>query len=122
MNCRHCGSPLPGGSRRDRLFCDRRCRDACGRARQARGLAPLGRWRHPALTADDPVLAAAAARAQELTELHGWSPTTLLKTLDGLTAVLARPVSDRQITLSDIHALRGPGLLPGYARYSAISG
>ncbi|MES9608094.1 hypothetical protein [Actinomadura sp. NPDC000929] len=72
----------------------------------------MGRWRHPALTADDPVLAAAAARAQELTELHGWSPTTLLKTLDGLTAVLARPVSDRQITLSDIHALRGPGSTP----------
>jgi len=58
-------------------------------ARKAAGVAPTAfRWEHPALSADDITLRAAAHRAKELGQTNGWSPSTIRCTIDGLAAVL----------------------------------
>lgn len=60
------------------------------------------RWQHPVLTSNDPVLHAAAVRAQQLGEAHGWSPSTTRCVFDGLVTVLdGRPAGER-VPMSDI--------------------
>jgi hypothetical protein len=71
MSCAHCGGSLPEGSRRDRLYCHKNCSQLAYLARRRSGAPPLPRWRHPALDSQIPLVRAAAARAKELSEVHG---------------------------------------------------
>ena len=104
MNCAHCGTPIPAGSRRDRVYCNNNCSALASYYRRKNGTAPPPRWRHPALESADPALRAAAARARQLGEAHGWSPSTIRCALDGLTMLLGgRPAGER-VTLTQIRA------------------
>lgn len=94
--------PLPEGSRRDRLYCHKNCRQLAYVARRRSGVSPLPRWQHPALDSDNLELRAAAARAAELAEAHGWSPATLTCAMDGLTVLLDEHAEGQPVTLSEI--------------------
>lgn len=62
------------------------------------------RWQHPVLTSEHPVLHAAAIRAQQIGEAHGWSPSTTRGVFDGLATVLeGRPVDER-VPLSEVRS------------------
>ena len=102
MNCAHCGAPIPAGSRRDRVYCGNNCSALASYYRRKNGAAPPPRWQHPALESGNPVLRAAADRARQLGETHGWSRSTLRCALDGLTVLLGgRPAGER-VTLTEI--------------------
>jgi integrase len=102
VNCLHCGTPIPAGSRRDRVYCNNSCSALASYYRRKNGAAPPPRWQHPALGSANPALRAAAARARQLGETHGWSPSTIRCTLDGLTVLLdGRPAGER-VTLTEI--------------------
>jgi integrase len=101
MNCLYCQAPLPAASRRDRKYCDNLCRAWAAYWRGRNGDPPPQPWRHEALTAEDPVLAAAAARAQQLAEARGWSRTTLRGVLDGLTTVLSGLPAGARVPMSE---------------------
>ncbi len=102
MNCLHCGTPIPAGSRRDRVYCNNNCSALAAYYRRKKGAAPPPRWQHPALESANPALRAAAARASQLGETHGWSPSTIRCALDGLTVLLdGRPAGER-VTLTEI--------------------
>ena len=103
MNCLHCGTPVPPASRRDRLYCTANCRQQAYRARRRAGV-PHPRWQHPALGSGNPSLHAAAGRAAELAEAHGWSSTTLNRTLDALTVLLAERTAGEPVALSEVRA------------------
>lgn len=104
MTCPHCGAPIPAGSRRDRVYCGNNCSALASYYRRKRGAAPPPRWQHPALGSAGPALRAAAARARELGETHGWSPSTLRCALDGLMVLLdGRPAGER-VTVTEIRA------------------
>jgi integrase len=47
---------------------------------------------------------AAAARAKELGEAHGWSPSTLMCAMDGLALLLTERGADEPVTMSEIRA------------------
>ena len=97
MNCAHCGTPIPAGSRRDRAYCNNNCSALASYFRRKNGAAPPPRWQHPAPGSADPVLRAAAALARQLGETHGWSPSTLRCALDGLMVLLdGRPAGERR--------------------------
>lgn len=102
MNCLHCGAPIPAGSRRDRVYCNNSCSALASYYRRKKGAAPPPRWQHPALESGNPALRAAAARARQLGQTHGWSPSTIRCTLDGLTVLLdGRPAGER-VMLTEI--------------------
>lgn len=102
MNCLHCGTPIPAGSRRDRVYCGNNCSALASYYRRKSGAAPPPRWQHPALESASPVLRAAAGRARQLGKANGWSPSTIRCALDGLMVLLDdRPASER-VTLTEI--------------------
>jgi hypothetical protein len=102
VTCRHCGALIPAGSRRDRVYCARNCSALASYYRRKNGAAPPPRWQHPALGSGNLALRAAAARAGQLGETCGWSPSTIRCTLDGLTVLLdGRPAGER-VTLTEI--------------------
>jgi hypothetical protein len=104
VNCLHCGTPIPAGSRRDRVYCNNSCSALASYYRRKNGAAPPPRWQHPAVESANPALRAAADRARQLGETHGWSPSTIRCTLDGLTVLLdGRPAGER-VTLTEIRA------------------
>ena len=102
MTCLHCGTPIPAGSRRDRVYCNRNCSALASYYRRKSGAAPPPRWQHPALRSASAALRAAADRARQLGDTHGWSPSTIRCAMDGLTVLLdgdtrARPRSHASI-------------------------
>jgi hypothetical protein len=102
MNCVHCGKPLPEGSRRDRAYCDHKCRALASCHRRKAGIRPPPRWAHPALTSDNPALRSAAALAKQLGEANGWSPSLVLCAMDGLTAVLEHRPPGKPVKLTEV--------------------
>ena len=88
MSCLHGGTPIPAGSRRDRRYCNSKCRAFASIQRRKIGASPLPAWRRPALTSDYPTLRAAAEQARQLGKAHGWGRSTIGHTIDGLAAVL----------------------------------
>ena len=102
MNCVHCQAPLPAASRRDRRYCNNNCRAWASYWRGRNGDPPPQPWRHEALSAEDPTLAAAARHAQQLAEARGWSRTTLRGVLDGLTTVLRDLPSGARVPMSEV--------------------
>jgi integrase len=104
VNCLHCGTPLPAGSRRDRVYCSSNCSALASYYRRKNGAPLPPRWQHPALTSDIPLLRAAAERARQLGEANGWSSSTTRCAIDGLTVLLdGRPDGER-VTLTEIRA------------------
>jgi hypothetical protein len=104
VNCLHCGAPIPAGSRRDRAYCNNNCSALASYYRRKNGASPPPRWQHPALGSADPALRAAAARAAQLGEAYGWSPSTIRCALDGLMVLLdGRPAGER-VTITEIRA------------------
>jgi site-specific recombinase XerD len=102
VTCLHCGAPIPAESRRDRVYCGSNCSALASYYRRKRGTAAPPRWQHPALGSGNPALRVAAARARQLGEAHGWSPSTIRCVLDGLMVLLdGRPGGER-VTLSEI--------------------
>ena len=102
MNCAHCGTPLPAGSRGDRVYCTGKCSALASYYRRKTGAAPPPRWQHPALGADNPALLAAAACTQQLGEAHGWNRSTIRLVLDGLAVVLDGHIAGERVTLTEI--------------------
>ena len=103
MICVHCSSVFNDG-RRDRLYCSRNCRKRASEQRVKAGIAPPRRWRHPALSSQEPALHAAVVRAEQIGQAHGWSATTRLGVLDGLTALLRGRPSGEPVPLSQVRA------------------
>jgi hypothetical protein len=102
VNCAHCGKPLTGTARRDRVYCNNNCSALASYYRRKNAVPPPRRWQHPALESRNPALRAAAVHAGQLGETHGWSPSTIRCAMDGLTVVLdGRPVGER-VTLTEI--------------------
>jgi hypothetical protein len=102
VNCPRCGAPIPAGSRRDRVYCGSSCSALASYYRRQNGAVPPPRWQHPALGSANRALRAAAARASQLGETHGWSPSTLRCTLDGLTVLLGGRRAGERVTLTEI--------------------
>ena len=104
MICIRCSVPIPAYARRDRLYCSRNCSKRASETRRKNGVAPPGRWQHPAVGSDNPALRGAAAHAEHLVEAHGWSATMRLRVLDGLTDVLASRPPGAAVPLSEVRA------------------
>jgi len=104
VNCLHCGSRLPAGSRRDRSYCNNNCSALASYYRRKNGAPPPPRWQHPALTSDSPLLRAAAERARQLGEAHDWSRSTIRCAMDGLTVLLDGRADGERVTLTEIRA------------------
>jgi integrase len=102
MTCVRCGKSLPPGGRRDRRYCNNSCRTLASIARRKAGIQPPPRWQHLALGSDNPALRAAAAHAQQLGQAHGWSPATIMCTIDGLTGLLAGRPAGEHVTLTEV--------------------
>jgi site-specific recombinase XerD len=102
VDCAHCGTPLPAGSRRNRRYCNNKCRAWASIQRRKAGVPPPPPWQHPALESANPALQAAAARAQQLGEAHGWHRSTLRLVLDGLTVVLDGRPAGEHVTLTEV--------------------
>lgn len=101
MICVHCSSNFHDG-RRDRLYCSPNCRKRASARRVKTGTAPPRRWRHPALSSDNPALHAAAVRAEQIGEAHSWSATTQLRVIDGLTTLLKDRPPGEPVPLSEV--------------------
>jgi len=102
VNCARCGTPLPAGSRRDRVYCSNNCSALASCYRRKNAAAPPPRWQHPALESGNPALRAAAVHARQLGQDRGWSPSTVRCAMDGLAVVLDdRPAGER-VTLTEI--------------------
>jgi site-specific recombinase XerD len=104
MNCAHCGIPLPEKRRRNQVYCSNSCSALASYYRRKNGQPVPPRWRHPALTASDPALRAAARHAQELGQISGWNPSTTRCVLDGLTTVLTGLPAGERVPLSEVRA------------------
>jgi integrase len=107
VTCPHCGDPVIATGRRDRIYCTETCRQRARYARRKAGAPPppwthQRRWEHPALTSEDTTLRAAALRAQQLGEAHGWSPSTIRCAMDGLTVLLAGRATGEPVTATEI--------------------
>jgi integrase len=102
MNCVHCGKPLPEGSRRDRAYCNSKCRGLASYYWRKAGVPPPARWQHPALASDNLALRSAAARAKQLGEANGWSPSLVRCAMDGLTAALEHRPPGKPVMLTEI--------------------
>jgi integrase len=104
VNCLYCDTPIPDGSRRDRKYCNRRCSALASYYRRKAGLPIPPRWQHPAMSSNDPVVQAAAARTQQLAEAHGWDRSSARCVLDGIVTVLdGRPAGER-VPMSEVRA------------------
>lgn len=101
MKCVHCGKLLPEGSRRDRAYCDNKCRGLASYYRRKAGVPPPPRWQHPALNSDNPALRSASAHAELLGEANGWSPSLVRCAMDGLTAVLEHRPPGKPVKLTE---------------------
>lgn len=102
MNCQYCDAPLPATSRRDRKYCNRRCSALASYYRRKAGLPVPPRWQHPALLSSDPTIQAAAAKARQLAEAHGWDRSSARCVLDGIvTALEGRPAGER-VPMSEV--------------------
>jgi hypothetical protein len=102
VNCAHCGKPLTGTARRDRVYCNNNCSALASYYRRKNAVAPPPRWQYPALESGNPALRAAAAHARQLGQDRGWSPSTIRCAIDGLVVVLdGRPAGER-VTLTEI--------------------
>jgi hypothetical protein len=101
VNCQRCGKPLPDKRRRNQIYCSKRCSALDSNDRRKTGEPAPPRWQHPALSAGDPVLRAAAQHAQQLGRAHGWSPSTTRCVLDGLTTVLDGRGAGQRVPLSE---------------------
>jgi integrase len=111
VNCPHCGTPIPPGSRRDRVYCSNNCSALASYYRRKNGVPTPPRWQHPALDSASPALRAAAERARQLGEAHDWSRSTIRCTMDGLMMLLdGRPDGER-VTLTEIWT-RSPRHVP----------
>src|SRR6266699_3156988 len=64
VTCLHCGTPIPAGSRRDRVYCNNNCSALASYYRRKSGAAPPPRWPHPAFGSASTALRAAADRAR----------------------------------------------------------
>ncbi|WP_433722096.1 hypothetical protein ACQP0C_20530 [Nocardia sp. CA-129566] len=62
------------------------------------------RWQHPALTAEDPMLRAAAQHAWQFGQARGWSPSTTMCVFDGLVTVLERRPAGQRVLLSEVRS------------------
>jgi len=107
VTCPHCGQPVTAPGRRDRIYCTQTCRRQAQYARRTTGAPPppwtqQRRWEHPALASDNATLRAAAFRARQLGEAHGWSPSTIRGAMDGLTVLLIDRPEGQPVTLTDI--------------------
>jgi integrase len=100
--CEHCGKPIAANTRRNKKWCSNNCSALASYYRHKAGIPPPAPWQHPALTSDDLVLRAAAVQARELGELHGWSPSTIRCTIDGLAVLLHGLPPGGRIRLSDV--------------------
>jgi hypothetical protein len=104
MNCAHCGIPLPEKRRRNQAYCSKACSARASENRRKNGQPVPPRWQHPALTADDPMLRAAARHAQELGQISGWNPSTTRCALDGSVTVLTDLPAGERVLLSEVRA------------------
>jgi site-specific recombinase XerD len=104
VNCPHCGTPIPAGSRRDRRYCDRKCSALASYYRRKAGVPPPPPWQHPALQSDNPILRAAAEHARQLGQAHGWSRSTIRCAIDGLAAVLVGLPIGGRVRSSEVRA------------------
>lgn len=104
MNCQFCGTPLPDSSRRDRRWCNNKCSALASYYRRRDGIPNSPSWKRPALESDDPVVLAAVQHVTQLSQLHGWSPTTINSTVDGLWVVLADLSAGDRVQLTDLRA------------------
>lgn len=104
MNCRHCGTPIPAGSRRDRRYCDNKCRAWASIERRKTGVEPPAPWQHAALQSDNPILRTAAEHARQLGQAHGWSRSTTRCAIDGLAAVLDDLPAGGRVRLTEVRA------------------
>lgn len=104
MNCPHCGKPLPPGGRRDRVYCSRNCKALASYYRRKNGIPAPPHWQHPALASASPALRAAAGRARELGRAHGWSRSTILSAIDGLTVLLDGRAAGERVALTEVRA------------------
>jgi hypothetical protein len=121
VNCAHCQTPLPGPGRRDRIYCSHRCGSLASWHRRRLGAAAPPRWQHPALASPDPRLLAAASRARELGQAHGWGPATTRDVLDGLVVLLGPLRPGEKLTLSQVRARRlGTRRLRGIHRITEV--
>jgi hypothetical protein len=102
MNCAYCDTPLPASSRRDRQYCTNNCSALASYYRRKAGRLPPPKWQHPTLLSSDPVLRAAAVRAQQLGEAHGWDRSSTRCVLDGLATVLTGRPTGEPVPLSEI--------------------
>jgi hypothetical protein len=103
VNCVHCATPIPSGSRRDRFYCNNKCRAWASLERHKIGASPPPRWRHPALRSSNPALRATAVHAQQLGEAHGWSRSTIRCVMDGLVVLLDSHAGER-VCLTEVRA------------------
>jgi integrase len=104
MKCAYCDTPLPASSRRDRQYCSRNCSALASYYRRKAGRLPPTKWRHPALDSPNPLVRAAAFRAKELGEVHGWSPSTVMCAMDGLMLLLVERAPGEPVTVSEVRA------------------
>ncbi len=102
MNCAHRGTPLPAGSRRDRVCCTSNCGALASYYRRKNAAAPPPRWQHPALSAGNPALRAAAARAQQLGEARGWDRSAIRLAPGGLAVVPDGRTAGERVSLTQI--------------------
>ncbi|MGW5380968.1 integrase [Nocardia sp. NPDC003999] len=101
MNCRRCGKALPDKRRRNQIYCSKGCSALASYYRRKNGEPVPPRWQHPALTAEDPALRAAAQHAHQLGQARGWSPSTTRCVLDGLATVLEGRPAGQRVLLSE---------------------
>jgi hypothetical protein len=88
VNCLHCDTLIPAGSRRDRRYCGNKCRAWASIERRKIDAPVPPSWRHPAFQSDNPTLRTAAEHAEDLGQAHGWDRSTLRSAIDGLAEVL----------------------------------
>jgi len=104
VNCLHCDTLIPAGSRRDRRYCGNKCRAWASIERRKIG-APVPRgWRHPAFESDNPTLRAAAEHAEHLGQAHGWDRSTVRSAIDGLAAVLGGRSAVERVPFTEVRA------------------
>jgi hypothetical protein len=71
VNCPRCGTPIPAGSRRDRVYCSNSCSALASCHRRKNAVPRPPRWQHPAFESGNPALRAAAALTAELGKSRG---------------------------------------------------
>ena len=84
------------------MYCHNQCRAWASYWRRRNGEPVPPRWQHPAMISDDPVLHAAAVRARQLGEAHGWGVSTIRGVLDGLVKVLSGRAAGDKVPFSEI--------------------